>query len=242
MQHCGTIGIIGGMGPAATVDLFKKIVDLTPATKDQEHLRVVIDNNPRIPDRLPAIMHGKADPVPDIIAMAQNLQSIGADVLLMPCNTAHIFLERLQQAVSIPFLSIIDCSARYIQNRHPSVRKVGLLGTDVTVYLGMHRQVFAQHHLSLVIPDAEVQKNCVMRAIYGNDSIKAGKIDYPRQLLISACKNLIDRGAELIVLGCTELPLAIKPSDTTVPLIDATEVLAQAAIDFVNNADNSQPG
>lgn len=227
-----TIGIIGGMGSAATVDLFRKIVELTPAEKDQEHLRIVIDNNPRIPDRLQAIFHDGEDPVPAILKMALNLQSIGADFLLMPCNTAHVFLERLNAKLDIPFLSIIECSAEHIRQYHPAVSKVGLLGTDVTIYTGAHREIFASHNLEIIIPGNITQQNCVMQSIYGSESLKAGNIAVPHQLLTQASNELIELGAEVILLGCTELPLAMQQADIAVPLIDANAVLAQAAIDF----------
>ena len=228
----GTIGIIGGMGSAATVDLFSKIVELTPAASDQDHLRIVIDNNPRIPDRLQAIFHNGEDPVPAILSMALNLQQIGADFLLMPCNTAHVYLERLRAELDIPFLSIIEAAAKHIKQHYPTITKVGLLGTDVTIYTGAHREIFANHNLEIIIPDKITQQNCVTKAIYGSDSLKAGKITLPRQLLIQASNELIKLGAEVILLGCTELPLAMRQTNMSIPIIDANAVLAQAAIDF----------
>lgn len=230
MEQPKTIGIIGGMGSAATVDLFKKIVEFTPAGKDQDHLRIVIDNNPRIPDRLQAIFHDGQDPVPAILTMARNLQNIGADFLLMPCNTAHVFLERLNQALDIPFLSIIECSAKYIKQTYPAATKVGLLGTDVTIYTGAHREIFAQHNLEIIIPKDKTQENCVMQAIYGDTSLKAGNITLPRQLLTDASHELIKLGATVILMGCTELPLAMRQEDINIPIIDANAILAQAAI------------
>jgi aspartate racemase len=232
MKHPGTIGIIGGMGSAATVDLFKKIVELTPAEKDQDHLRIVIDNNPRIPDRLQAIFHDGEDPVPAILAMAQNLQKIGADFLLMPCNTAHVFLERLNKELDIPFLSIIECSAKHIRQTYPAATKIGLLGTDVTIYTGAHHEIFAKHGLEIIIPNKATQQNYVTEAIFGKESLKAGNITVPRQLLTQASNELIILGAEVILMGCTELPLAMRQTDIAVPIIDANAVLAQAAIDL----------
>lgn len=228
----GTIGIVGGMGSAATVDLFSKIVELTPADKDQDHLRIVIDNNPRIPDRLQAIFHDGEDPVPAILAMALNLQALGADFLLMPCNTAHVFLEQLNAELDIPFLSIIECSAKHIKQHHPTVTKVGLLGTDVTIYTGAHREIFSAHNLKIIIPNKATQQNCVTQAIYGKDSLKAGNIILPRQRLTQASNELIKLGAEVILMGCTELPLAMRQADIAVPIIDANAVLAQSAIDL----------
>src|SRR5438132_7490497 len=102
------IGVLGGMGPWATLDLFEKILRLTPAQVDQDHFRLVIDNNPKIPDRSPAILGEGEDPTPGLIATAQNLQQAGADFLVIPCNTAHFFYDRIVTAVSIPVLLIID--------------------------------------------------------------------------------------------------------------------------------------
>jgi aspartate racemase len=228
----GTIGIIGGMGSAATVDLFRKIVELTPAENDQDHLRIVIDNNPRIPDRLQAVFHAGEDPIPSIIKMARNLQSIGADFLIMPCNTAHVFLERLKAELDIPFLSIIECSAKHIRQSYPEVTKVGLLGTDVTIYTGAHREIFSKHDLEIIIPEKLTQQNCVTKSIYGSESLKAGNMAIPRQLLTQASNELISLGAEVILMGCTELPLAMHQEDISVPIIDANAILAQTAIDY----------
>ena len=123
-----TIGIVGGMGPLATSDLFRKIVEITDAASDQEHVRVCIDNNTEIPDRTAAILKGGEDPVPEMVKSAVRLQGMGADVLIMPCNTAHYFYDRLTPFVDTPFLNMIEETAKEIKRR--GIKKAGLLATD----------------------------------------------------------------------------------------------------------------
>ncbi|HET6780529.1 MAG TPA: amino acid racemase, partial [bacterium] len=102
------IGVLGGLGPWATLDLFEKILTLTPAAKDQDHLRLIIDNNPKIPDRSPAILGTGEDPTPALVETARNLERAGADFIVIPCNTAHFFYDAVRRAVSIPVLHIMD--------------------------------------------------------------------------------------------------------------------------------------
>ena len=118
------IGILGGMGPEATIDLFQKIVKLTPAQQDQEHLRIIIDNNPKIPDRTKAILHGGENPLPELIKTAQNLERAGADFIIIACNTAHYYLPEIQKTVNITIFSIMQETALYIHHVFPSMKQI----------------------------------------------------------------------------------------------------------------------
>lgn len=150
-----TIGILGGMGPLATCDLFSKIIQITDASCDQEHVRICIDNNTEISDRTNAIIrHGK-DPVPEMVKSAVRLQSFGADVLIMPCNTAHYFYDRILPFVDIPFLSMIDETAKAISDR--GLRKIGLLATDGTLQTAVYEKAFKKRGISIVVPPPENQ-------------------------------------------------------------------------------------
>ncbi|OGV49432.1 MAG: hypothetical protein A2X49_13235 [Lentisphaerae bacterium GWF2_52_8] len=230
-ERYGAVGILGGLGPAATVDLFDKIVKHTPANRDQDHIRIIIENNPQIPDRT-AALHGKGeDPSIALLASAEKLKGAGADFIIVPCNTAHVFLRTVQEHIKLPILSMIEETARYIIKNHPSVKKVGLLATSGTVESKVYENALVQNGIELLVPAADSQEKLVMEAIYGKGGIKAGhKSGPPREQLLTAVGELMENGAQLIILGCTEIPLALKNGDLGIPFVDPTEILACAAV------------
>ncbi len=221
------IGIIGGMGPLATADLYTKIVRHTRASCDQEHLRVIIDSNTNIPDRTAALLSGGADPTAEMVKSARTLEQAGCECLIMPCNTAHNFHGAVQQSVSIPVLHMIEltCEALRAQN----VTCAGLLATDGTVQTGIYQRVCDKFGIQLVLPDAAGQK-AVMDMIYGG--VKAGLETYDTAAVASAVADMQSRGARLMILGCTELPLAVELYGLDFPAIDPTLELAKGAIRF----------
>ena len=123
------IGILGGMGPEATLDCYSKIIASTPAKTDQEHLRVIIDANPKVPDRTAAIIAEGESPAPILVAGCRTLQQAGADFIIIPCVSAHFFLDEIQQQIALPILSIFDVVAETISSDHPQIKTVGLMGT-----------------------------------------------------------------------------------------------------------------
>ena len=146
------IGILGGMGPLATADLFQKITLHTVAACDQAHPRVCIDSNTDIADRTAALLHGGEDPVPEMIKSAKRLESIGADFLIMPCNTAHNYYEQVCEAVTIPVLHMIALTRDALKAR--GVKCAGLLATDGTVQTGIYQRTFEQSGVELLTPDS----------------------------------------------------------------------------------------
>ncbi len=224
-----TVGIIGGMGPDATVDLFQKIIRATPAEKDQDHLRILIDNNPAIPDRTRAILYDGESPVPALTATAKNLQKSGANFLVMPCNTAHYYHHLLTRVVAIPVLHMMAETAQYIRTEHPEVRRVGLLATDGTVQSRLYHRCLEDTGLTVSVPDG-VHQRILMEAIYGADGIKAGQRMAPAVRVQRVAAHLIEAGCELLIAGCTEIPLVLTDGDCVVPVVDATWVLARAAV------------
>ena len=223
-----TIGIVGGMGPLATCDLFKKIIELTDASCDQEHVRVCIDNNTEISDRTAAILHGGKDPVPEMVKSAVRRQGMGADVLIMPCNTAHYFYDRITPFVDTPFLNMIEETAKVIKAN--GFKKVGLLATDGTCQSGVYRRVFDANGIEMCTPSPENQQ-AVMDIIY--KGVKAGNLSIDTTGFERAMQELLDNGAETLILGCTELPVAFELYHFDKPNIDPTKVLAAAAVRFV---------
>ena len=204
-QEKKTIGILGGMGPLATADLFQKIVLLTKADTDRDHIRVYIDSNANIPDRTAAILSGGEDPVPEMSSALRHLEACGADCIIMPCNTAHYFLPRLQAMTEIPFLSILTAAAEACKAQFPG-KTVGILATRGTLAADLYQKALAQAGVPYLIPDAPAQ-DALMRVIY--DGVKAGKgPDSYRADFLTVLEQMSAGGAEVFLLGCTELPLA----------------------------------
>ena len=222
-----TIGILGGMGPLATVDLFRKITVHTDARSDQEHPRVVIDSNTDIADRTEALLHGGADPTPEMIKSAQHLERIGADVLIMPCNTAHCFYDAVAASVHIPMLHMIALTCDALRER--GVKRAGLLATDGTVQTGIYRRTFVGSGVELLEPVGSDQR-AVMDVIY--NGVKAGDLAHDVGPFRAACESLLAAGAQALVLGCTELPLAFSLYHLDYPAVDPTLELALGAIRF----------
>ena len=220
-----TVGILGGMGPMATCDLMKKIIEHTDAACDQEHLRICVDSNTNIPDRTAAILGRGQDPRPEMIKSAVRLQSMGADVLIVSCNTAHYFLDDVEKCVDIPVLHMPRETAKTL--RAQGVRKAALLATDGTVQSGIYDRELKEQGIECVHPDAEEQR-MIMSLIY--DYVKAGK-DFPYPERIRAMQERLAKlGVESMILGCTELPIAFARWETLLPTIDPTDVLACSAI------------
>jgi aspartate racemase len=222
------IGILGGMGPEATADLFHKIIKNTGATKDQDHLRVLIDNNPKIPDRTPAMLGKGESPLPMIIETAKNLEKAGADFIVIPCVSAHYFIEELRKGTAIPVISIIEEVAGEITRSHPRMERVGLLATTGTIKARLFQDRLHEVGIEVLVPSPQNQENLVMSAIYG---VKAGSISPEnREKILKASKELIGKGAKGIIGGCTEVPLVVQQRDMEVPFFDSLDILAQAAI------------
>jgi len=224
-----TIGIIGGMGPLATVDLFKKIVINTKANTDQEHLKILIDNNTDIPDRTDAIINNGKNPLPQLIKSAVSLWAMGAQVLVMPCNTAHYFLPEIQKNVEIPILNMIEVTGEAIEKR--GIKTVGLLATDGTINSGIYQDVLKKRGIEIVVP-LEAQQRVINDLIY--NGVKAGKKDYDVSAIKCVMNSMLDLGAELLLLGCTELPVAIDMYKLDYNVCDPTLELARAAIKSAN--------
>ena len=225
-----TIGILGGMGPEATLDCFARIIKNTPAQTDQQHLRVVIDSNPKVPDRNEAIA-GKGDsPVPMLVAGCLSLERAGADFIIIPCVLAHLFLEEIQEQINLPILLIYDTVSEIIANEHPQIKTVGLRGTTGTISGGLFQKRLAADGIKTVVPDKNHQSK-VMAAIYDikNSQLARSKAEITSDLVATA-ESLISKGAGGIIAGCTEIPLALFQQHLPVPYFDALTILARAAI------------
>lgn len=207
----------------ATADLFTKIIKLTDAKTDYDHIHILIDNYPQIPDRTRAILLGDNLPVRFLTDAAQRLEKAGADFIIIPCNTSHFFLEQVQQSVSIPILNMIEEVAKELQRQ--DIHCVGILATDGVLKSRLYETVLQRYGIDIRVPCPKAQKD-LMSIIY--DEIKANRMPHPKKIFPELDK-IIDHGAEAFVLGCTELPLAFN-GITKYRLFDCTDILARAAI------------
>jgi aspartate racemase len=225
------IGILGGMGPEATVFLFKRIVEVTGAIRDQDHIRIIIDNNPKIPDRTPAILGRGESPVPLMVSTARNLEHAGADFIVIPCVSAHHFIDSLQEAISIPILSIFDAVIAELRRNSPTLDTVGLLATTGTIIGGHFQRCLEDAGYVVKVPTPSDQEKLVMDAIYGERGIKAGFLSPENQeRLVEASRGLVELGAQGIIAGCTEVPLVLSQEDLSVPFFDCLLILARESV------------
>jgi aspartate racemase len=224
------IGVLGGMGPAATVDIFQKILAANPCQTDQEQLRIVIDCNSKIPDRTGHILHHGLDPVPYLVESARKLEEFGAGLIVIPCNAAHYFHAKVQEAVNIPVFHIMKATYDYMSEKYSSSQKVGLLAATSTVQVGLYQEVFEKKGKKVVIPDHEFQED-VMTVIF--DHVKKGDTgNEARKLIRNAGLHLVTKGSEVVLAGCTEIPLVLRDGDLPVPVVDPTEALAVMAVRY----------
>jgi aspartate racemase len=229
------IGVVGGVGPLATVDFMGKVVRLTEARRDQDHIKMIVEQNPQIPDRTEHLIHGGTDPTIALFATCKKLEAAEADLIAIPCNTAHAFVERIQPHLRIPVLNMLDETMAQVGDRYPG-HTVGLLATAGTVQSGVYASAAERVRVPLIVPDAAHQAR-VMEAIYGPSGVKAGYTEGTcRDDLLATVRHLAERGATVALLGCTELPL-ILPQDEhfalaglPIALLDPTMLLAAACV------------
>jgi aspartate racemase len=219
------LGVIGGLGPMATAYFLELMIRMTDAQRDQEHPEIIVLNIPSIPDRTAYILgNSTQSPLEPMVELGHQLKMLGATVIATPCITAHYFHEALQEGIGLPLIHGIRCTAQSL--RAAGVRKVGLMATDGTVQSGIFQRQVEQLGMELVLPD-EVGQRGVMTLIY--DQIKAGK-QPDMALFASIARQLHSAGAEVVVLGCTELSLLKKEQELGDGIVDALEVLAKESV------------
>ena len=220
------IGILGGVGPWATVDMFKKFLEAVPAKCDQDYPRLLIYCNSKISDRNKAIMEGGCDPVPALQDTARALERAGARFIVIASNGTHYYYSAIQDAVEIPVLNMIEETVNFIESQHSELSKIGLVAATCTVSERIYENYFKRAAQELLIPRHELQEN-VMEAIY---EVKVGQLRKPKETLKTVATDLIRNGAEAIICGCTEVSVGLQHSDLNVPIIDPIEVIAIKAI------------
>lgn len=222
------LGILGGMGPLATVTLFERIVLLTDAKCDQNHLHIFIDNYASIPDRTSYLIGKGENPKEYLIESAKRLQNIGADFLIMPCNTAHYFYKDIIKEINIPFLNMIEETAKFTLDKYPQMNKIGLLATDGTCNTKIYDDYFSKYNIEVVKPSKEKQTN-VMELIY---NMKIGIKDICLEGFYETIEEMKGNDVEVFILGCTELSSAYQLYAMKGTYIDPIDVIAQSAIKY----------
>lgn len=225
------VGILGGMGPEATVDLMQRIIANTKAIDDVDHIRCLVDNDPKIPSRIQAILgnHGE-NPGPYLARMAKGLEGWGADFLVIPCNTAHAYYSYVAKAVNIPVVHLIDLVVHQVVREKGTAERVGILGSNTIVKTQLYTEKFAAAGMQVIYPDDDVQEQLfqIIRRV------KKGETDGAiLQELYTIAQHLKEKGALTAVLGCTEL--GIIAEDLPLLVIDAAEVLAQEVVAVAKN-------
>lgn len=221
------VGIIGGMGPDATVDFMSRILQVTPAGTDQDHVRMLVENNPRIPSRQAAMRGEGESPGPAIAAIATRLDAMGAEFLVMPCNLAHAWQADIEAAISIPFISIVEESVRSALDRSGDDSAVGLMTTPGCFTAGLYQQALetAGRPVITQTPDELAEAMSFVEQIKsGNRSpeIVSG--------LRTLADKLVDRGAKVLIAACTEFPLVLDESMFDVAFVSSTDVLARKTV------------
>lgn len=221
-----TIGVLGGMGPAATAAFMQRIIDLTDAKDDVDHVPLLVDMNPQIPSRIAAIMDGSESPASTLVRMAQDLEKVGAKALVMPCNTAHYYAKQIEQGTDIPFLNMLTLSAAKLrQDIGPA--KIGMLASPLTDDIGIFRDAFAPYDLEVIFPKDADHVLSIIRKIKS-----AGLSDEMDWQLSELGKELQDKGADCLLIGCSEFSLLQNRIKANLPVYDTVDILAAEAIGF----------
>lgn len=220
------VGILGGMGPQATVDLMTKIIRATPARVEADHVRMLVDLNPHVPSRSDALLRDGESPGPTLAAMARKLVGAGAQVLAMPCNTAHAYAYAILEAVDVPLLDMLDLTTDEVLRRAPAGAPVGLCATRGTRRTRLYHDRFVARGARVL--DVEEEDQVLLDDLIAD--VKTRPVDQPQRAAMGAIlARLAERGAAVVVAGCTEIPLLL-PEPPPLPVVDPTDVLARAVV------------
>lgn len=223
----GLIGILGGMGPAATVDIFNKFVTFNKEAKsDQEHIPLLISSIPDIPDRSQALLNNGQSPLAHLQRYLNILVDGGAECVIIPCNTAHYWYADLKKTTNVHMISIIDSAIAAAQRDNQ--KRIGILATNATLATGLYQSRMDELGIECIKPEESEQQN-VMNSIY---ALKAGRVEESKALMIEQANKLFERGAETIICGCTEVPIILEDQINQSPerYLDATGELVAATI------------
>ena len=223
------LGVLGGMGPMATADFFRKLIEETPAERDEDHVPVIVYSVPQMPSRDSAITRGSESPLPHMLAGMRALKEQRVGCVAIPCNTAHYWYDELRRKSGLPILHIVDAACEALQQRGGAQTRVGLLCTEATIEARIYQDRLSAHGIECVLNSPEERKAFVRVAI---DEVKRGRLEDAGQALEPATTLLFGRGVDTLILGCTELPVALEAirSAAMPRCVDATRALARASV------------
>jgi aspartate racemase len=219
------------MGPLASAEFMVKLVQATPAQRDQDHFPTTLDSSPQIPDR-PSFIDGNGpDPLPAMIEVIRRLEAAECALITMPCNTVHHWYDQLCAQTHLPIVHIADAVAARLRELAPHAQRVGILGARITCRLGIFSERLgpAWHW---VYPTDDALRDMVMPAVA---AVKAGELEKGRALFLAATQELLEQNLDAIVLACTEIPVVLSQSDIPLPIIDSTDALARLTVSVAQN-------
>jgi len=220
------VGILGGMGPAATIELMRRIVDATPATVDSDHIHLIVDNNTKVPSRIAALQFGAPeDPGPVLADMAAGLERQGCDFLAMPCNTAHKFLPAIRDAVDIPVLDMIAATVEETKSQQTTPGPVGVLASTAARRIGLYDKALESQGFQIIHPRSQERLMAII-----HDIKAVGRSEHAEGELTAIIDELTEDGAKAIVVGCTELSVLMGAIRCDPPLVDALQCLTHAIL------------
>ena len=229
------VGVLGGMGPEATVEMMRRVIAATPADDDADHIRMIVDNNPKVPSRIKALIDGNGeDPGPALAAMARGLQTAGAEVLVIPCNTAHHYLPVIEAAVDIAVIDVVALTAARLSTGSSRPRQIGMLASTAVRLVGLFNRGFREHRLTALYPDDGDQ--ALLLALIRD--VKAGRVTNGAIAAYEdvACRLVRQQGVDALLIACTELSTLAKPR-AEVAVIDTMDVMVEAVIAAATRSD-----
>lgn len=224
------LGVLGGMGPLASAHFMLRLTQLTPAAREQDHIPAVLWSDPRVPDRIAAQKGAGPSPLPWLVHGLEGLARAGCGAVAIPCNTAHGWIDGMRAASPLPILHIIDAAATDLRRQDIATGRVGILGTAATLAMGLYQDMLERLGWSVIEPVPDEMAGLIIPAIA---LVKANRSADAYGMAAAAVRGLRDRGAKAVVLGCTELPLAIgagASAELEIPLVDTVDALARASI------------
>jgi aspartate racemase len=222
------VGIIGGMGPEATLDLMRRVLAKTPARDDQDHIHLIVESNPKIPSRIAHLIDGTgADPTPELIRIAQNLERAGAEALAIPCNTAHAYAHSIRRAISIPLLDMVQLTVDDIAGSR-RVARVGLLASSAVLATELYAKSFACHGIAVVHPGRQDEVMSLIK------TVKSGETGPQIQAALAQIALELARQADVLLVGCSEL--SVIAAGISSPYVDSLDVQARAIVNFATSS------
>ncbi len=222
------IGVLGGMGPEATVLFMQRVIAATPATDDCDHIPMLVDNDTQVPSRIRALIEGGGDdPAPALAQMAAGLEQAGARALVMPCNTAHNYAKTIRNAVSIPFLSMIELTAQVLAEKTGPKALIGMLGSPALRITGIFDDALKKRQLRPIYSAEEKAMLTAIRALKASSSTQSAL-----DIVLASAQEMILRGADILLVGCTEFSLIKAEIEALHPTIDSLDILVAETIRF----------